>query len=66
MPAKRVRIADGNAEEDEFDKMERERLEDIKERDEFAKRLKEKDETKTRNIVAKSGMNFMKYFRINL
>jgi pre-mRNA-splicing factor ATP-dependent RNA helicase DHX16 len=56
VPAKRVRIAEGGGdEEDEIDRMERERLEDIKDRDEFAKRLKVKDESKTRSIVSKSG-----------
>jgi hypothetical protein len=41
--------------EDEFEKMERERTEDLKGRDDFAKRLKDKDKSKTRNIVSKSG-----------
>ncbi|GAB6023367.1 Putative pre-mRNA-splicing factor ATP-dependent RNA helicase dhx16 [Chamberlinius hualienensis] len=40
--------------EDEFDKQERERMEDLKERDEFANRLKAKDKDKTRNIVERS------------
>lgn len=40
--------------EDEFDRQERERLLDLKERDEFADRLKKKDKDKTRNIVERS------------
>ncbi|KAG1698522.1 Pre-mRNA-splicing factor ATP-dependent RNA helicase DHX16 [Nymphon striatum] len=40
--------------EDEFDKIERERVQDIKERDEFAGRLKNKDKEKQRNIAEKS------------
>lgn len=39
--------------EDELDKEERERQADLKERDEFAKRLKEKDKDKTRNMADK-------------
>lgn len=31
-------------------------MEDLKSRDEFAQRLKQKDSEKTRNIVAKSGI----------
>lgn len=41
--------------EDELDKMERERQEDLKSRDEFAQRLKQKDKEKTRNIATKTG-----------
>uniref|UniRef100_T1J1A2 RNA helicase n=1 Tax=Strigamia maritima TaxID=126957 RepID=T1J1A2_STRMM len=40
--------------EDDFEKEERERIQDLKERDEFADRLKRKDKDKTRNIVEKS------------
>ncbi|GFR16082.1 pre-mRNA-splicing factor ATP-dependent RNA helicase DHX16 [Trichonephila clavata] len=40
--------------ESDYEKMERERLEDLKERDEFSARLKKKDKEKTRNIVEKS------------
>ncbi|KAG8184558.1 hypothetical protein JTE90_007674 [Oedothorax gibbosus] len=40
--------------ESDYDKTERERIEDLKERDEFTARLKKKDKDKTRNIVAKS------------
>uniref|UniRef100_H2YMB0 RNA helicase n=1 Tax=Ciona savignyi TaxID=51511 RepID=H2YMB0_CIOSA len=36
---------------DEWDKEEKERENDLKERDEFSKRMKEKDEAKTRKIV---------------
>ncbi|CAG7818252.1 unnamed protein product [Allacma fusca] len=43
-----------DSDEDEFDKMQRETQEDIKARDEFARRLKEKDQAKTRNVVSKS------------
>lgn len=38
----------------DMDEMEQERLQDIKERDEFADRLKVKDKDKTRNIVERS------------
>lgn len=40
--------------ENEYERAERERLEDLKERDEFAKRLKSKDKEHTRNIVERS------------
>lgn len=40
--------------ESDYERTERERLEDLKERDEFAERLKKKDKDRTRNIVAKS------------
>jgi hypothetical protein len=40
--------------EDEMDKIDRERMEDLEERDAFAKRIIEKDKEKTRNIVTKS------------
>ncbi|XP_025112674.1 pre-mRNA-splicing factor ATP-dependent RNA helicase DHX16-like [Pomacea canaliculata] len=40
--------------EDEMDQEEQLRLSDLKERDEFAKRLKDKDKEKTRSIVSKS------------
>ncbi|KAK4046359.1 hypothetical protein OIV83_006140 [Microbotryomycetes sp. JL201] len=44
---------DGTAatEEDEQTRRERERLQDLKERDEFAQRMKEREKEKTRNIV---------------
>lgn len=37
--------------EDEWDKEEKERKKDLEERDEFAKRMRDKDEAKTRKIV---------------
>ena len=40
--------------EDEFDRAEKEREQDLKERDELAKRLIEKDKEKTRSIVSKT------------
>lgn len=40
--------------EDEFDRMEKDRMQDIKERDEFAVRLRDKDKEKRRNIAEKS------------
>ena len=40
--------------EDEMDKMDRERIEDLEQRDTFVKRIREKDREKTRNIVAMS------------
>ncbi len=62
-PAKKVKKAKKKKErekvkdddsEDEFDKMERERMQDIKERDELAKRLIEKDKERTRKVAEKS------------
>ena len=47
---------------DEMDRMEQERLEDLKERDEFSQRLKDKDKEKTRSIVTKSGMEEIKFW----
>ncbi|XP_076455055.1 pre-mRNA-splicing factor ATP-dependent RNA helicase DHX16-like [Babylonia areolata] len=41
--------------EDEMDREERERLTDLKERDEFAQRLRDKDKEKTRNVTDKKG-----------
>lgn len=38
-----------------MDREERERMEDLKERDAFAVRMKEKDKGKTRNIAERSG-----------
>lgn len=40
--------------ESDYERMERERLVDLKERDEFSERLKKKDKDKTRSIVEKS------------
>ena len=40
--------------EDEFDRAEKEREQDLKERDELAKRLIKKDKEKTRSIVSKT------------
>ncbi len=40
--------------EDEMDKMERDRMQDLKERDEFAKRLLDKDKDKQRSVMSKS------------
>ena len=52
---KEVKIKAPESEEDELDAMERERAEDLRARDEFALRLKEKDAQKTRQVVSKSG-----------
>ena len=40
--------------EDEIDQMDRERREDLQGRDDFAKRLLDRDKDKTRNIMSKS------------
>lgn len=40
--------------EDEWDRSERERLQDLEERDAFAERIKRKDKEKTRNILERS------------
>lgn len=40
--------------EDEWDRSERERLQDLEERDAFAERVKRKDKDKTRNILERS------------
>ncbi|KAI9820427.1 MAG: hypothetical protein M1832_003760 [Thelocarpon impressellum] len=48
-PAKRVRLEE--PEEDEETKAERQRAEDLRERDEFANRLKNKDDEKTKRLV---------------
>ncbi|CAB4383540.1 unnamed protein product [Rhizophagus irregularis] len=37
--------------EDEYEKEEKEKIKDLKERDEFAKRLRQKDKEKTKNLV---------------
>ncbi|KAI5807120.1 hypothetical protein EDC01DRAFT_13954 [Geopyxis carbonaria] len=53
-PAKRARVDDAeevDSEEDEEIRAERERERDLKERDDFAKRLKQKDEEKTKKLV---------------
>ena len=52
VPTKKTK--DFSDSEDEFDKMERERRDDQKERDEFTKRLLEKDKDKTRSVMSKS------------
>ena len=51
---KKKRKKSQSSEEDEFDKIERERAKDISERDDFHKRMIEKDREKQRNIVSKS------------
>ncbi|GIY30037.1 pre-mRNA-splicing factor ATP-dependent RNA helicase DHX16 [Caerostris darwini] len=53
-PTKIVKFSQNSDSESDYEKMERERLEDLKERDEFSERLKKKDKEKTRNIVEKS------------
>ncbi|GBM13433.1 Pre-mRNA-splicing factor ATP-dependent RNA helicase DHX16 [Araneus ventricosus] len=53
-PAKFVKNSPKSDSESDYEKMDRERLEDLKERDEFSERLKKKDKEKTRNIVEKS------------
>jgi len=40
--------------EDEFEKLEAERMQDLNERDAFASRLKEKDKEKTRQVMSKT------------
>jgi pre-mRNA-splicing factor ATP-dependent RNA helicase DHX16 len=52
-PSKRVRYADeqGQDEEDEDSKLERERIRDRKERDEFSERLKDRDKKDTKKVV---------------
>ena len=52
VPTKKTK--DFSDSEDEFDKMERERRDDQKEREEFTKRLLEKDKDKTRSVMSKS------------
>ena len=47
-------------EEDELDRVEREREEDLMERDALDKRLKEKDKGKTRKIMQKSDKKVSK------
>lgn len=49
------RKREASSSDESVDSAEEERRKDIKERDEFAKRLKEKDETKTRKIVEASN-----------
>ena len=51
---KKKRKRPESSEEDEFEKIEKERLKDINERDEFHKRMVEKDKAKQRNIAQKS------------
>lgn len=53
---KRKKSLDDEAdeEEDAFDKMERERREDLEERDKFAQRMIAKDKSKQRNVMEKS------------
>lgn len=46
--------------EEEYEKMEKERLRDLKERDEFSERLKRRDQEKTKNVMDKTS----KYFHI--
>lgn len=41
--------------EDELDREERERLEDLAERDAFSERVKKRDKEKTRKVAEKSG-----------
>jgi pre-mRNA-splicing factor ATP-dependent RNA helicase DHX16 len=41
--------------EEEYDKMEKERLRDLRERDEFAERLKKRDQDKTKNVMDKTS-----------
>ena len=49
-PVKKQQYSD----DDDFDEQERERMKDLKERDEFADRMKNKDKEKTRQIMSKS------------
>ncbi|XP_078489439.1 pre-mRNA-splicing factor ATP-dependent RNA helicase DHX16-like [Ciona intestinalis] len=47
----RMKESESSSSSDEWDREEKEREKDLKERDEFSKRMKEKDEAKTRKIV---------------
>jgi len=51
---KREKEASDGSDVDEFDRMEKERLADLKDRDEFAQRMIAKDKEKQRNIMTKS------------
>ncbi|XP_050406181.1 pre-mRNA-splicing factor ATP-dependent RNA helicase DHX16 isoform X1 [Patella vulgata] len=53
VPVSRGRQAESSS-EDEMDALEKERLHDLQERDEFANRMKDKDKDKTRNVASKS------------
>lgn len=55
----RVRIKSEDLSEDEISKEERERVEDLKERDAFALRMKDKDKKNTRNIAENSDKKAM-------
>ena len=50
----RKRGADKSSSEDEYEQEERQRQADIKERDEYARRVKDRDKEKTRKIMSKS------------
>ena len=52
-PVKKQQYPDDD-DDDDFDEQERERMKDLKERDEFADRMKNKDKEKTRQIMSKS------------
>ncbi|XP_013406683.1 pre-mRNA-splicing factor ATP-dependent RNA helicase DHX16 [Lingula anatina] len=51
---KRQQKVEAESSEDEFDREEKERLLDQKEKDEFSNRLRTKDKEKTRNVMSKS------------
>jgi pre-mRNA-splicing factor ATP-dependent RNA helicase DHX16 len=51
-------LISSSSSEEEYEKIEKERLRDIKERDEFSERLKKRDQEKTRSIVNRAGKVF--------
>lgn len=53
MSRNRKRVASSSSED--IDSSEEDRLQDLKERDEFADRLKKKDEDKTRKVLESAG-----------
>ena len=62
MPAVKREARTPPTSEEEFEAQERERRADLKERDEFATRLREKDKEKTRQIMSKSDKKVFRWF----
>jgi pre-mRNA-splicing factor ATP-dependent RNA helicase DHX16 len=52
------RKRDSSSEEEEYEKMEKARLRDLRERDEFSERLKRRDKEKTKNVMDKTSKAF--------
>ena len=50
--------------EDEMDEEEKERLKDLKERDDFATRLRDKDKERTRHVMSKSDKKVYTLFSL--